>query len=94
LFLLLNECVEGDVYGVGVEDVEITEVAKKAGITEVAEMAEMTEGVQGIWTCRVWVKLQFNDMLVEELRMGEWVRAVQFNDVQVAESERGHLWVE
>jgi hypothetical protein len=39
--LLLYECVEGDVYGFGVEDVEITEVAEKAEITEVAEMAEM-----------------------------------------------------
>jgi hypothetical protein len=41
IFLLLDECVEGDVYGFGVEDVEITEVAEKAKITEVAEMAEM-----------------------------------------------------
>jgi hypothetical protein len=31
--------VEGDVYRFGVEDIEITEVAKKA------EMAKMTEGV-------------------------------------------------
>jgi hypothetical protein len=50
LFLLLDECMEGDVYGFGVEDVEITEVAEKAEITEVAEMAEMTEGVRGIRT--------------------------------------------
>jgi hypothetical protein len=65
VFLLLDECVEGDVYGFGVEDVEITEVAEKAEITEVAEMAEMfqmiirmtarhvirpiTKCVQGIW---------------------------------------------
>jgi hypothetical protein len=41
LFLFLYEDVEGDVYGFGVEDVEITEVA---------EMAEMTEGVRGIHT--------------------------------------------
>jgi hypothetical protein len=41
IFLLLDERVEGDVYGFGVEDVEITEVAEKAKITEVAEMAEM-----------------------------------------------------
>jgi hypothetical protein len=41
VFLLLDERVEGDVYGFGVEDVEITEVAEKAEITEVAEMAEM-----------------------------------------------------
>jgi hypothetical protein len=40
-FLLLYERVERDVYGFGVEDVEITEVAEKAEITEVAEMAEM-----------------------------------------------------
>jgi hypothetical protein len=33
--------VEGDIYGFGVEDVEITEVAEKAEITEVAKMAEM-----------------------------------------------------
>jgi hypothetical protein len=62
---LLDERVEGDVCGFGVEDVEITEVAKEAEITEVAEMAEMfrmiirrtarhvlrpiTECVQGIW---------------------------------------------
>jgi hypothetical protein len=39
IFLLLYGCVEGDVYGFGVKDVEITEVA---------EMAKMTEGVQGI----------------------------------------------
>jgi hypothetical protein len=43
--LLFYECMEGDVYRFAVEDVEITEVAKKAGITEVAEKAEMTEGV-------------------------------------------------
>jgi hypothetical protein len=42
--------MEGKVYGFGVEDVEITEVAKKAEITKVAKMAEMTEGVQGIHT--------------------------------------------
>ena len=48
VFFLLDERVEGDVYGFGVEDVEITKVAKKAGITEVAEMAEMTERVRGI----------------------------------------------
>jgi hypothetical protein len=30
--------MEGDVYGFGVKDVEITEVAEKAGITEVAEI--------------------------------------------------------
>jgi hypothetical protein len=30
VFLLLDEHVEGDVYGFGVEDVEITEVAKMA----------------------------------------------------------------
>ena len=41
VFFLLDEHVEGDVYGFGVEDVEITKVAKKAGITEVAEMAEI-----------------------------------------------------
>jgi hypothetical protein len=57
--------VERDIYGFGVEDVEITEVAEKAEITEVAEMAEMfwmiiwrtarhvlrliTEYVRGIW---------------------------------------------
>jgi hypothetical protein len=35
IFLLLDECVEGDVYGFGVEDVEITEVA------EMAEMFRM-----------------------------------------------------
>ena len=35
VFLLLDECVEGDVYGFGVEDVEITEVA------EMAEMFRM-----------------------------------------------------
>ena len=39
--LLFYECVKRDVYGFGVEDVEITEVAEKAKITEVAEMAEM-----------------------------------------------------
>jgi hypothetical protein len=33
--------VERDVYRFGVENVEITEVAKKAEITEVAKMAEM-----------------------------------------------------
>jgi hypothetical protein len=46
IFLLLDECVEGDVYGFRVEGVEVTEVAKKAEITEVAEMAKR---VQGIW---------------------------------------------
>jgi hypothetical protein len=50
LFLLLDERVKGDVYGFGVEDIEITEVAKKAKITEVAKMAKMTEGVRGICT--------------------------------------------
>jgi hypothetical protein len=40
VFFLLDECMEGKVYGFRVEDVKITEVAKKAGITEVAEMAE------------------------------------------------------
>jgi hypothetical protein len=40
VFLLLDERMEGDVYGFGVEDVEITEVAEKAEITEVAEMAK------------------------------------------------------
>ena len=39
--LLLYECVERDVDGFGVEDVEITEVAEKAEITEVAEMTKM-----------------------------------------------------
>jgi hypothetical protein len=48
-FLLLDECMEGDVYGFGVKDIRITEVAKKAGITEVAKMAEITEWVWGIW---------------------------------------------
>jgi hypothetical protein len=42
--------VEGDVYGFGVKDIEITEVAEKARITEVAEMAKMTKGVRGIQT--------------------------------------------
>jgi hypothetical protein len=42
---LLDERVEGKVYGFSVEDIEITEVAKKAGITEVAKMAKMTKGV-------------------------------------------------
>jgi hypothetical protein len=40
IFLLLDEHVEGDVYGFGVEDVEITKVAEKAEMSEVAEMAE------------------------------------------------------
>jgi hypothetical protein len=35
--------MERDVYGFGVEDVEITEVAEKAEITKVAEKAEITE---------------------------------------------------
>jgi hypothetical protein len=48
--LLFYECVKGDVYGFGVEDIKITKVAKKAGITEVAKMAEITEGVRGICT--------------------------------------------
>jgi hypothetical protein len=39
--LLLYERVERDVYGFGVEDVEITEVAEEAEITKVAEMAKM-----------------------------------------------------
>jgi hypothetical protein len=39
--LLLYEHVKRDVYGFGVEDVEITKVAEKAEITKVAEMAEM-----------------------------------------------------
>ena len=43
IFFLLDEHVEGKVYGFGVKNVEITEVAKKAGITEVAEMAEITK---------------------------------------------------
>jgi hypothetical protein len=47
VFLLLDEHVEGDVYGFRVKDVEITEVAKKAEITEVAEMAEMFQMI--IW---------------------------------------------
>jgi hypothetical protein len=63
--LLLYERVERDVYGFGVEDIEITEVAEKAKITKVAEMAEIfwmiirmtarhvirpiTECVRGIW---------------------------------------------
>jgi hypothetical protein len=41
--LFFYECVKGDVYGFGVEDIEITEVAEKAKMTEVAEMAEITE---------------------------------------------------
>jgi hypothetical protein len=40
LVLLLDECVEGDVYGFGVKNIEITEVA---------EMAEIPKRVQGIW---------------------------------------------
>jgi hypothetical protein len=36
IFLLLDEHMEGDVHGFGVEDVEITKVA---------EMAKMTKGV-------------------------------------------------
>jgi hypothetical protein len=36
VFLLLDERMEGDVYGFGVKGIEITKVA---------EMAEMTEGV-------------------------------------------------
>jgi hypothetical protein len=39
--LLFYERVERDVYGFGVEDVEITEVAEKAEITEVAKMFRM-----------------------------------------------------
>jgi hypothetical protein len=50
VFFLLDECVEGKVYGFGVEDIEITEVAEKAEIIEVAEMAEMTKGVRVIHT--------------------------------------------
>jgi hypothetical protein len=49
VFFLLDERVEGKVYGFRVKDVEITKVAEKAGITEVAKMAKMTEGVWGIW---------------------------------------------
>ena len=45
VFFLLDERVEGKVYGFRVKDVEITKVAEKAGITEVAKMAKMTEGV-------------------------------------------------
>jgi hypothetical protein len=45
IFLLLDECMEGDVYSFRVEGVEVTEVNEKARITEVAEMAEMTEKV-------------------------------------------------
>jgi predicted DNA-binding protein YlxM (UPF0122 family) len=41
--LLLYESVERDVYGFGVKDVEITEVAEKAEITKVAEKAKITE---------------------------------------------------
>jgi hypothetical protein len=40
IFLLLDEHVEGDVYGFGVKDVEITKVAEKA---------EMAERVRIIW---------------------------------------------
>jgi hypothetical protein len=47
-FLLLDECVEGDVYWFRVEVIEVTEVAKKAEITEVAEMAEMAEMTKGV----------------------------------------------
>jgi hypothetical protein len=46
--LLFYKHVKEDVYGFGVEDVEITEVAGKAGITKVAEMAEIAKRVQGI----------------------------------------------
>src|SRR5580693_3651432 len=48
--LFFYECVKGDVYGFGVEGIEITEVAEKAKITEVAKMAKMTKGVRGICT--------------------------------------------
>jgi hypothetical protein len=40
VFFLLDEHVEGKVYGFRVEGVEVTEVAKEAEITEVAEMAK------------------------------------------------------
>jgi hypothetical protein len=53
VFFLLDECVEGKVYGFGVKIVEVTKVAKvaeKAKITEVAKVAEMTKRVQGIQT--------------------------------------------
>jgi hypothetical protein len=48
VFFLFYECVEGKVYGFGVEGVKITKVAKKADMSEVAKMAEIPERVQGI----------------------------------------------
>jgi hypothetical protein len=48
--LFFYECIKGDVYGFGVEGIEITEVAKKAKITKVAKKAEMTGEVRGIHT--------------------------------------------
>jgi hypothetical protein len=43
VFFLLDGRMEGKVYGFGVENIEITKVAKKAKITKVAEKAKITK---------------------------------------------------
>jgi hypothetical protein len=48
VFFLLDERMKGKIYRFRVEDIEITEVAKKAEIIEVAKKAKMIEGVRGI----------------------------------------------
>ena len=75
IFLLLDEYVEGDVYGFGVKDVEITEVAEKAKITKVAKMAEIPKRVQGIQMTAshvIWPVAEMAEASIKTARYVMW----------------------
>jgi hypothetical protein len=70
--------MEGDVYGFGVEDVEITEVAEKAEITEVAEKAEITEVAEMAKMFRMIIRMTARHvirLLAEKAEVSEMAKA-------------------
>jgi hypothetical protein len=68
--------VEGDVYGFGVEDIEITEVAEKAEITKVAEKAKITEVAKKAKITEVAEKAKITEV-AEMAKMTKGVRGIR-----------------
>jgi hypothetical protein len=81
--LLLYERVERDVYGFGVEDVEITKVAEEAEITEVAKEAEITEVAEEAEITEVAEMAEMFRMIIQRTTrhvlqpITEYVRGIQ-----------------
>jgi hypothetical protein len=75
VFFLLDECMEGKVYGFRVVIIEVTKVAEKAEITKVAKMAKIPKRVPGIrMTARhvIWPVTEKAEISIKTARHVMW----------------------